>query len=65
VTPKLQWIKQLDTGKTKLLKQIRVSANKLHLCTDAARSLGFGSIFENEWFYGSWNELVKDYPITY
>jgi hypothetical protein len=35
------------------------------LCTDAARSLGFGAIFENEWFYGSWNELVKDYPIAY
>jgi hypothetical protein len=38
-------------GKTMLLKQIRISANKLHLCTDAARSLGFGAIFENEWFY--------------
>jgi hypothetical protein len=35
------------------------------VCTDAARSLGFVAIFENEWFYGSWNELVKDYPITY
>jgi hypothetical protein len=39
-------------GKTMLLKQIRISANKLHLCMDAARSLGFGVIFENEWLYG-------------
>jgi hypothetical protein len=51
--------------KTMLLKQIRISANKLHLCMDAARSLGFGVIFENEWLYGSWNELVKDYPMVY
>ena len=61
------WLLVIDhfNGKTMLLKQIRISANKLHLCTDAARSLGFGVIFENEWLYGSWNELVKDYPITY
>lgn len=49
-------------GKTMLLKQIWISANKLHLYTDAAGSLGFGAIFESEWFYGSWNESVKDYP---
>jgi hypothetical protein len=52
-------------GKTMMLKQIWITANKLHLYTDAAGSLGFGAIFESEWFYGSWNELVKDYPITY
>jgi hypothetical protein len=52
-------------GKTVLLKQIWISTNKLHLYTDAARSLGFGSIFQSEWIYGSWSELVKDYPITY
>ena len=61
------WLLVIDhfNGKTMLLKQIRISANKLHLCTDAARSLGFGTIFENEWFYGSWNELVNDYSIAY
>ena len=48
-----------------LLTGALISANKLHLYTDAARSLGFGAIFENEWFYGSWNELVKDYTIAY
>jgi hypothetical protein len=32
-------------GKTMLLKQIWISANKLHLYTDAAGSLGFGAIF--------------------
>ena len=52
-------------GKTVLLKHIWISTNKLHLCTDATGSLGFWTIFESEWIYGSWNELVKDYPITY
>jgi hypothetical protein len=52
-------------GKTVLLKQILISTNKLHLCTDATGSLGFWANFESEWIYGSWNELVKDYPITY
>jgi hypothetical protein len=32
-------------GKTMLLKQIWISANKLHLYTDAGGSLGFGAIF--------------------
>jgi hypothetical protein len=61
------WLLFIDNfnGKTMLLKQIWISANKLHLYTDAARSLGFGAIFESEWFYYSWNELVKDYPIAY
>ena len=61
------WLLFIDNfnGKTILLKQIWISANKLHLYTDAAGSLGFGAIFESEWFYCSWNELVKDYPITY
>jgi hypothetical protein len=31
-------------GKTMLLKQIWISANKLHLYTDAGGSLGFGAI---------------------
>jgi hypothetical protein len=37
------WLLVIDhfNGKTMLLKQIRISANKLHLYTDAARSLGF------------------------
>jgi hypothetical protein len=52
-------------GKTMLLKQIWISTNKLHLYTDAAGALGCGANFESEWFYGSWNELVKHYPITY
>ena len=36
------WLLVIDhfNGKTMLLKQIRISANKLHLYTDAARSLG-------------------------
>jgi hypothetical protein len=51
-------------GKTMLLKQIWILTNKLHLYKDAAGSLGFGATFESEWFYGSWDELVKDYPIT-
>jgi hypothetical protein len=61
------WLLVIDhfNGKTMMLKQIWISANKLHLYTDATGSLGFGAIFESEWFYGSWNELVKDYPITY
>jgi hypothetical protein len=61
------WLLFIDdfNSKTVLLKQIWISTNKLHLCTDAAGSLGFGAIFESDWFYGSWNELVKDYPITY
>jgi hypothetical protein len=32
-------------GKTMLLKQIWISANKLHLYTDASGSLGFEEIF--------------------
>ena len=61
------WLLFIDNfnGKTILLKQIWISANKLHLYTDAAGSLGFGAIFESEWFYCSSNELVKDYPIAY
>ena len=56
---------ELFNGKTMLLKQIWISANKLHLYTEAAWSLGFGAVFESEWFYGSWNELVTDYPLIY
>ena len=61
------WLLFIDhfNGKTMLLKQIWISANKLHLYTDAAGSLGFWAIFESEWFYCSWKELVKDYPIAY
>ena len=61
------WFLVIDhfNGKTMLLKQIWISTNKLHLYTDAAGSLGFWAIFESEWFYCSWNELVKDYPIAY
>jgi hypothetical protein len=44
------WLLFIDhfNGKTVLLKQIWISTNKLHLCTDAAGSLGFGAIFESE-----------------
>jgi hypothetical protein len=56
---------ELFNGKTMLLKQIWISANKLQLYTEAVWSLGFWAVFESERFYGSWNELVKDYPITY
>jgi hypothetical protein len=56
---------ELFNGKTMLLKQIWISANKLQLYTEAAWSLGFGAVLESEWFYGSWNELVTDYPIIY
>ena len=37
------WFLVIDhfNGKTMLLKQIRISANKLHAYTDVARSLGF------------------------
>ena len=61
------WLLFIDhfNGKTVLLKDIWISTNKLHLCTDAAGYLGFWAIFEIDLFYGSWNELVKDYPITY
>ena len=41
------WLLCIDhfNGKTMLLKQIWISANKLHLYTDAGGSLGFGVIF--------------------
>ena len=39
-------------GKAMLLRQIWISASKLHLYTDAAGSLGFGAHFGSEWFYG-------------
>jgi hypothetical protein len=51
-------------GKTMLLKQIWISANKLHSYTMQVGLWDSGRLF-SEWFYGSWNELVKDYPITY
>lgn len=40
------WFLFIDhfNGKTMLLKQIEISANKLHLYTDAGGSLGFGAI---------------------
>lgn len=40
-----------------------LSSAKLVFYTDASR-LGYGAIFESEWFYGSWPEQWKGLPIA-
>ena len=40
-------------------------AKSLHLHTDAAGSLGFGAMFENNWFNGSWPAQIAHLPITF
>ena len=36
----------------------------LHLFTDAAGSLGYGAVFGQQWFYGSWPESWANENIT-
>ena len=36
----------------------------LDLYTDSAKSLGYGGIMGNEWFYGEWDERGKEMDIT-
>ena len=36
----------------------------LHLYTDAAQEFGFGAILGNQWLYGSWPKLWKQYNIV-
>lgn len=37
----------------------------LHLHMDAAEALGFGAMFGNSWFNGSWPEQIAHMPITF
>ena len=38
---------------------------EFHVSSDAAGALGYGAIFDNEWFVGEWSSLQKPLPITY
>ena len=61
------WLLFIDhfNGKNNVVEANLNFGKKVAFIHDAAGSLGFGAIFESEWFYCSWNELVKDYPIAY
>lgn len=52
-------------GKNMFLDQIWQTSSKLNLFTDAAGSLGFGALFEKNWFYGSFPEKYEDQSIAF
>ena len=41
-----------------------MSADKLHLFTDAAKSLGYGLVFGSKWIYGEWDQEALDLSIS-
>ena len=55
---------RLFNGKTFFLPDQWLSADALHLYTDAAGSLGYGAILDKEWFYGKWPESWVSESIT-
>ena len=38
---------------------------EFHVSSDAVGALGYGAIFDNEWFVGEWSSLQKPLPIAY
>ena len=36
----------------------------LQLHTDASKTVVYGSVFKNKWFYGLWSEPMKQYNIV-
>ena len=52
-------------GKNLLAVRRWKTMQSLHLHTDAAGSLGFGAMFENNWFNGSWPAQIAHLPITF
>lgn len=52
-------------GKSMFLDQIWDSSKKLNLYTDAAGSLGFGAVYETNWFYGKFPQEFQEQNITF
>lgn len=58
-----QFLSQFN-GKCFFLDDKWISSDKLLLFTDASGLYGYGAVFENSYFYGSWNEDWRTYNIT-
>ena len=59
------WLQFLQAfnGKSFFLYNSFETRNWLQLATDASGSIGFGAIFETEWFYGTWPKNWLQYNI--
>ena len=51
-------------GASFFIEEEWVSADKLHLFTDAAKALGYGLIFGSKWIYGEWDQEALDLSIS-
>ena len=62
----LVWKEFLENfnGKCFFIDDIWVTNDQLQLYTDASGVLGYGSVFQNDWFYGTWNAEWLEYNIT-
>ena len=52
-------------GKAFFLDPKCLTSHTLHLYTDAAQSLGFGAVLQEQWFYGAWPDEWKLFDITF
>ena len=59
----LSFLKQFNGGAFFLSEQW-LPANTLHLHTDASGVLGYGAVFQKQWFYGKWPEAWDTECIT-
>ena len=67
----LQFLKNFN-GKSLFLNDRLLTNHDINLYTDASGKLGYGAVFGNNWFYGSWSEwwlsqnitLLELYPIV-
>jgi len=51
-------------GRSFFIEDEITSSNALKLYTDSAGSLGFGAIYDNKWFGGTWPALWRHYNIA-
>lgn len=60
------WLVFLEkfNGKAMLLDDEWILASELHLFTDASGTLGFGAVFNSNWFYGTWPNSWLDENIA-
>ena len=68
------WLEFLEhhNGRIFFVDESFITNHDVHLYTDAAGKLGYGAVFGNEWFFGTWSEwwieqhiMIKElYPIV-
>lgn len=50
-------------GKCFFIDQVWISSDRLQLYTDASGNFGYEAVFQQNWFYGQWNEEWLTYNI--